>query len=151
MIEYTGTAHAYRETEAWKLAEAKRARKAAKYARDMERTAEGRVLGPVSYVGLDGLPRRIKPWIPIERRMGVWDWMDLEDDWEPAWRQRLNRRRERGPIGKPCWASGQRRAGRYVVATAVSISTPGDVAIDAGPRGVWTSWGGWMSAEEAAR
>jgi hypothetical protein len=161
MTEYTGTAHAYRNTEAWKRAEAKRARRAAKYARDMERTAEGRTtphFGGVSfgwYVPGAVMDPNGHTYEGCHRRecgAGFWDVCFTHDLVAvPRWRQRLNRRRERGPVGKPCWASGQRRAGRYVVETAVSISTPGDVAIDAGPRGVWTSWGGWMSAEEAAR
>jgi hypothetical protein len=135
----------------WQLAQAKRARKAAKLARDMERTAEWRRDGALFTSRFDGQPVRLKGLWRFTIPMGYWDWRIVGWTGEPRWRHRLNRRRERGPIGKPCWASGQRRAGRYVVETAVSISTPGDVAIDAGPRGVWTSWGGWMSAEEAAR
>jgi hypothetical protein len=89
----------------WQLAQAKRARKAAKFTRDMERTAEGRLDGRVWGFTDDGGEVRGKG--ADGRPPGYWDVAYIEDGFgsyyraAPRWRQRLNRRRERGPIGKP--------------------------------------------------
>jgi hypothetical protein len=111
MTEYTGTAFAYRQTPAYLKAEAKRARKGARLAMEMEMTAIGRGVGRMLMAADVGHPF-YEPG--LYGKLGHWDYVChvlhappgyQPPDLTPNWRQRLTLRRSRPRIGSPWWLS----------------------------------------------